>query len=238
MTFFASVPGPLNVKLLGSPQLLLPPCAAVGGGGGGGGGACGRDEVPLVGGGGGGGARGRPGGLGAALEGGGGGGGGALLGALWGGVGDGVLRNGGKGGRGARVPGGGGGGGGVPRGGLVGEDRAGRRGVDEAGRLIGAGGGLRKDGDVEGPEGTEGAVVRRLGTLGGSPEGLKAAERVREGAVLLSELSEYVESRDAKQCQFATHSKPAKEGRREGGRHTTSIHTSAATPQFRHPPSK
>lgn len=237
MTFFASVPGPLNVKLLGSFQLLLPPCAAVGGGGGGGGGgACGRDEVPLVGGGGGGGARGRLGGLGAALEGGGGGGGGALLGAPWGGVGEGVLRNGGKGGRGARVLGGGGGGGGVPRGGLVGEDRAGRRGVDEAGRLIGAGGGLRKDGDVEGPEGTEGAVVRRLGTLGGSPEGLKAAERVREGAALLSELSEYVESRDAKQCQFATHSIPAREGERE--RHTTSIHTSAATPQFRHPPSK
>lgn len=193
MTFFASVPGPLNVKLLGSFQLLLPPCAAAGGGGGGGG-AFGRDEAPLVGGGGGGGARGRLGGLGAALEGGGGGGGGALLGALWG-VGEGVLRNGGRGGRGAREPGGGGGGGAVPRGGLVGE---GRRGVDEAGRLIGAGGGLRKDGDVEGPEG---AVVRRLGTLGGSPEGLKGAERAREGAVLLSE---DVESRDAKRCQFAT----------------------------------
>lgn len=182
------------MKVLGSFQLLLPPCAT-GGGGGGGGGAFGRDEAPFVGGGGGGGARGRLGGLGAALE---GGGGGALLGAPWegAGVGDGVLRNGG-GGRGAREPGGGGGGGAVPRGGLAGEVRAGRRGVDEAGRLIGAGGGLRKDGDVER------AVGWRLGTLGGNPEGLKGAERARDGAALLSELlPEYVESRDAKRCQF------------------------------------
>lgn len=185
------------MKVLGSFQLLLPPCAAGGGGGGGGGGAFGRDEVPLVGGGGGGGARGRLGGLGAALEGGGGGGGGALLGAPWGGVGEGVLRSGGRGGRGAREPGGGGGGGGVPRGGLAGETREGRSGVDAAGRLIGAGGGLRKDGDVEIADGT---VGRRLGALGVNPEGLKGAERARGGDVLLSEFSEYVESRDAKWC--------------------------------------
>lgn len=50
-------------------------------------------------------------------------------------------------------------------------------------------------------DGADGTVGRRLGTLGGKPEGLKGAETTRGGVVLVSEVSEYMESRDARSCQ-------------------------------------
>lgn len=126
------------------------------------------------------------GGFGAAAEGGGGGRGGAAEGALEG-VGEGDFRNGGMGGRGARVDGGGGGGGGVPRGG---EEGAGWWGAEAAGRLVGAGGGLRRLGAGAGADGADGIVGRRLGIRGGRPEGFGA-----ERGGVVSDVSEYTESR-------------------------------------------
>lgn len=165
---------------------------------------------PLTGGGGGGLLRGGPGGGALGAKPGIGGGGGALGGgeSVWlCEVGDGVLRNGS--GREGANDGGGGGGGVTLEGGLLGELGAPRRGAEAIGRLIGAGGGLRRDAweGIVGADPVGAAGVGRKPTLGGIG-GIRGGIGADLGGVL-SGSEMYEESRDAEKtpairCHLST----------------------------------